>query len=323
MNDELPETPVPPDCDLRGMLFMPLDVQRLLDSDLFITATGDEFKAAVALWCKSWSQVPAASLPDDDRVLADYSRSGAKWKRVREVALSGWKKCKDGRLYHPVVAEKAREAWAARCAQRARTEAARLARANCRNQPAHNVTSSVTETVTTSVTDNVTGSKGQGQLRDSKGTGTVLRESGESPPPPGVLTQNQEDTATTTATARKQVSPGKKSRIRKDLVVAALQADDLTGLLTAFGVTQRPGEWERETEGINLPHVATLLHWCSSTGRPIREPSGFRKARAEFQEFSTESKVHLRDQFTEWSQIEIVKPNGVTIGHLATSQKDA
>lgn len=102
----------PSDCDLRGLGYMPLDVQRLRDSDLAIGSTGDEFKAAVLLWCVSWSQVPAASLPDDDRKLAALIRmDGKAWKKVREVALSGWVKCVDGRLYHSVVAEKAREAW--------------------------------------------------------------------------------------------------------------------------------------------------------------------------------------------------------------------
>ena len=104
-----PLTPL--DCDLRGLPFMPLDVVRLMDSDLFALATGEEFKAAIALWCKAWLQVPAASLPDEDRVLAHLSGAGARWRKVREMALRGFVKCHDGRYYHPVVAEKAREAW--------------------------------------------------------------------------------------------------------------------------------------------------------------------------------------------------------------------
>jgi uncharacterized protein YdaU (DUF1376 family) len=107
---ELPEPLTPADCDLRGLEFMPLDTVRLIDSDLFAISTGEEFKAALALWCKSWSQVPAASLPDDDRVLAFLSGTGARWKKVKTVALRNWVKCADGRLYHPVVAEKALEA---------------------------------------------------------------------------------------------------------------------------------------------------------------------------------------------------------------------
>ena len=107
------EPMVPADCDLRGMPFMPLQVQRLLDSDLFALSTGDEFKAAVALWCKSWGQVPAGSLPNDERVLAHLA-AAKNWKRVREMALRNWILCTDGRLYHALVAQNVLEAWARR-----------------------------------------------------------------------------------------------------------------------------------------------------------------------------------------------------------------
>lgn len=103
----------PADCDLRGLPFMPLQVARLMDSDLFILSTGDEFKAALALWCKSWNQMPGGSLPDNDRLLEGLSGSKG-WKKVREMALRGWVKCSDGRLYHPVVAENALQAWEGR-----------------------------------------------------------------------------------------------------------------------------------------------------------------------------------------------------------------
>lgn len=105
---------VPAEVDLRGMPFMPLDVNRLRDSDLSISATGDEFRAAVLLWCASWNQVPAASLPSDDKTLAAYAGYGRDlkgWRKVKDGALRGFVSCSDGRLYHPVVAEKAMEAW--------------------------------------------------------------------------------------------------------------------------------------------------------------------------------------------------------------------
>jgi hypothetical protein len=127
----LGEPPVPADLDLRNFPFMPLDVVRLVDSDLTAIATGEEFKAAVILWCKAWHQVPASSLPDDDRMLAHLSGFGRDvkgWQKVREVALRGFVKCSDGRLYHPVIAEKAREAGDAKQRQRARTQAATAAR---------------------------------------------------------------------------------------------------------------------------------------------------------------------------------------------------
>ena len=88
------------------------------------------------LWCASWHQLPAASLPDDDRVLANlagYGRVVKEWQRVREGALRGWVKCDDGRLYHPVVAEKARESWRGKLEQRWRTESARFKKFNQRH----------------------------------------------------------------------------------------------------------------------------------------------------------------------------------------------
>ncbi|MCF7771230.1 DUF1376 domain-containing protein [Achromobacter pulmonis] len=106
-----------PDCDLRDFAFMPLDVARLRDSDLSIQVDAEEFRAAVLLWCAAWHQVPAASLPDDDKALAalaGYGRIVAEWRKHRDGALYGWVKCSDGRLYHPVVAEKARDAWRAK-----------------------------------------------------------------------------------------------------------------------------------------------------------------------------------------------------------------
>lgn len=117
---DLPEPLTPADCDLRDFGFMPLDCARLLDSSLFARSTGDEFKAAVALWCKAWGQVPAGSLPDDNRDLVHLSGAGARWNKVKAMALHGWVKCSDGRLYHPVVAEKAMEGWAKKLLQRAR-----------------------------------------------------------------------------------------------------------------------------------------------------------------------------------------------------------
>ncbi|WP_230971886.1 DUF1376 domain-containing protein [Burkholderia anthina] len=135
MND-LPNPLTDATCDLRTFAFMPLDVVRLRDSDIAALSTAEEFRAAVLLWCAAWHQVPAASLPDDDRVLAQlagYGRVVAEWRKVRTGALRGWIKCADGRLYHPVVAEKARDAWAAKHEQRYKTECARIKKHNQRH----------------------------------------------------------------------------------------------------------------------------------------------------------------------------------------------
>lgn len=133
----LPEPLVPPNVDLRDFGYMPLDALRLRDSELAIEASAEVFRASVLLWCASWHQVPAGSLPIKDKTLAEYSRAGTRWPRIRAEVLSKWIECSDGRLYHPVVAEKAREAQTAKDAQRARTMAATAAReskrraANC------------------------------------------------------------------------------------------------------------------------------------------------------------------------------------------------
>lgn len=122
---------VPQGCDLRDFVFMPLDVRRLLTSETWLEAA-DEPKvghAAMCLWCEAWHQVPAASLPDNDKVLARLAMcSPDEWARVKGRVLRSWVKCSDGRLYHPVVAEKARESWGRKLAQRQRTQKATEAR---------------------------------------------------------------------------------------------------------------------------------------------------------------------------------------------------
>lgn len=135
----LPDPLVPADVDLRDFAFMPLDVQRLRDSDLASDETPESCWAAVLLWCASWHQVPAASIPDNEGWQAKQAgyvsrgRVDAKWARVKVGALRGWLLCSDGRLYHPVVAEKAIDAWRGKLEQRWRTEASRVKKHNQRH----------------------------------------------------------------------------------------------------------------------------------------------------------------------------------------------
>ncbi|WP_284459596.1 DUF1376 domain-containing protein [Cupriavidus campinensis] len=133
----LPEPLTPPDCDLRDFQFMPLDCGRLRDSKLVSHVPPAQCFFAVILWCASWHQIPAASLPDDDIELARLAGFGfvvKEWKKVRAGALYGWIKCADGRLYHPVVAEKARDAWQAKHEQRWKSECARIKKHNQRHE---------------------------------------------------------------------------------------------------------------------------------------------------------------------------------------------
>src|SRR6185437_14830762 len=117
---DLPAPLTPPDCDLSDFQYMELDVRRLRDSKFASTPSGDAFRAGVLLWCASWHQIPAGSLPDDDVELANLSGFGRmpvsvkEWKKLRAEALTGFIKCSDGRLYHPVIAEKAQSAFAAK-----------------------------------------------------------------------------------------------------------------------------------------------------------------------------------------------------------------
>lgn len=119
---ELPAPMVPVDVDLKGFSGFMLDVNRLLASELVALGTPEECWAAVMLWCRAWQQSPAGSLPDDDRVLAAFSGAGARWKKVRQMALRGFVKCSDGRLYHPVLCEEVMEAWKKRQGYRADQE---------------------------------------------------------------------------------------------------------------------------------------------------------------------------------------------------------
>jgi len=111
----VPLTPL--DCDLRDYPSMLVDVARVRDSGLASDETHETCWAAFLLWCAAWHQVPAGSIPDNDGWIAKtagYALRGKidkAWTKVREGALRGFVRCNDGRLYHPVVAEKALECW--------------------------------------------------------------------------------------------------------------------------------------------------------------------------------------------------------------------
>jgi uncharacterized phage protein (TIGR02220 family) len=112
VSSDRPDPLVPIEVDLRDFPFIPLEFRRLFASETWILGSNEARCASVCLWCESWHQSPAASLPDNDKILAHLSQSGGRWGKVREHAMRGWVLCSDGRWYHPVVAEKALEAWA-------------------------------------------------------------------------------------------------------------------------------------------------------------------------------------------------------------------
>ena len=114
MTDSLPAPLVPAEVDLRGLEYMPLLGGRLFNSDFNLDASDTEFRVGLRLWWAAWNQVPAGSLPSEDQrlcKLAGLEEAPTKWRKVRAVALHGFVKCSDGRLYHPIVAQQAMIAW--------------------------------------------------------------------------------------------------------------------------------------------------------------------------------------------------------------------
>jgi len=105
---------VPADVDLRDFPFTPIFRSRLFGSTFHANADDAEWRAGVTLWLKSWDQVPAGTLPDDDVALcrlAELGRDLRTWRKVKPRALHGWHLCTDGRMHHAVVAEGVLEAW--------------------------------------------------------------------------------------------------------------------------------------------------------------------------------------------------------------------
>lgn len=132
--------PIAGNVDLRDFPWMPLEVSRVRSSDL-IHESGDVFRAAVLLWCASWHQIPAGSLPMNDRVLAGicgfhYTGDTAPraWASIREGALRGFQQYDDGRLYHAVIVKHARDAWGRKMAHEAEQQQANIKRQQARER---------------------------------------------------------------------------------------------------------------------------------------------------------------------------------------------
>ncbi|CAB5220221.1 Protein of unknown function DUF1376 [uncultured Caudovirales phage] len=121
---ERPDPLVPEEVDLTDFKFMPLEVSRLLRSEFWMDAMDNDPRIAAAsinLWAESWHQRPTASLPNNDRALARMAMiDRSVWHEIREAVMAPWVLCSDGRWYHPVVAEKAIDAWAEKVGYRSR-----------------------------------------------------------------------------------------------------------------------------------------------------------------------------------------------------------
>ena len=188
---DCPSPLTPANCDLREFPFMPLMVSRLRRSKAWLMAKRRPELGfyMINLWTASWHDFPAASLDDDDDVLADLAMCDVKkWASVRDRVLHGWIKCSDGRLYHPVVAEQAISSWSAKQSYRERLSKAREAKARREpqaNEQHHTGASQVNGThvigsITGSTTEDVTGHKGE---REGQGQGQGQGERKEKNPP--------------------------------------------------------------------------------------------------------------------------------------------
>ncbi|RRN64662.1 hypothetical protein [Caulobacter sp. 602-1] len=116
----------PSDCDLRDFPRMSIDVPRLFASSFNATASRNPIAWMIGhkLWYRAWHQVPAASLPDDDDELCHLAELGfdvKTFRKVKAVAMRGWIKADDGRLYHPVIAEAALISWLEKLLQRVKS----------------------------------------------------------------------------------------------------------------------------------------------------------------------------------------------------------
>ncbi|MGI9507294.1 MAG: hypothetical protein ACR2RE_29990 [Geminicoccaceae bacterium] len=129
--------PIAPNVDLRDYRFMPFDVVELAGSETWAKAKAvpGASRALINLWCKSWHQVPAGSLPDDDELLEQWADLGpnADWKAVRILLYRGYKQEHDGRLYHAVLCKKAVHVWEKRESKADEKEADRVRKRTSRN----------------------------------------------------------------------------------------------------------------------------------------------------------------------------------------------
>ena len=167
LNESTQSPLVSAEVDLRDFPFMPLDVVRparqRADREGDWGRVQGRGAALVRFVAPAPSGKPSRRRRRAERTCAATAalrRSGRRSARARR----GWVKCSDGRLYHPTVAEKAREAWQSKvttCSHRGcegRREEARQRQSQAQSQ-------SLSQTPKVSVTEDVT-EQGQGQDRD-------------------------------------------------------------------------------------------------------------------------------------------------------------
>lgn len=81
----------------------------------------------------------------------------------------------------------------------------------------------------------------------------------------------------------------------------AIETGDHIEVLRLYGahVHHRVDEWRRDTKGLLLGMLAAILDWRMGLGDSVREPSGFRKARAAWEDLHTKDRRGICDQITK------------------------
>jgi uncharacterized protein YdaU (DUF1376 family) len=261
-----------PEIDLRDLDGFLLNAERLLASELWALSTGEEFKAAMGLWCRAWKQIPAGSLPNDERVLASFAGiAPGRWAKVRTIAMRGWVLCSDGKFYHPVLCEDARRAFGKKQAFRSRGKAG----AEARWKQCHGDAQALL-------------SDGQGPLQGPY----QIQETPTSPS--SSVVSPRDDSPSAAATARglsKTVETADPGLVRK-----AIHDGSLAQLLNAYGIpTADTGEVTRDANGAQLGEILAILDW-RLTKTPVQRASGFRVALGEWRALTAATRKRLARQ---------------------------
>jgi uncharacterized protein YdaU (DUF1376 family) len=103
-----------------------LNVERLLASELWALTKEAPlaFRGAVGLWARAWKQIPPASLPNNEAVIAAFADMPlAKFRKLRDLVMRNFVLCSDGRYYHTKLAEEANKIWPSVAKKRREREA--------------------------------------------------------------------------------------------------------------------------------------------------------------------------------------------------------
>lgn len=129
---DLIEPPIPDDVDLRNLEWMPLHIDKLVSSRAWRDAKRRPDLAffMMNLWMAAWKEVPAGSLPNDDRTLREIAGcSPQRWPTARQPVLRSFVAATNARIYHPTIVEEAIRAWELKTSRHAKMKDARKAKA--------------------------------------------------------------------------------------------------------------------------------------------------------------------------------------------------